>query len=325
MNLSKMNTGLLTHSKTVAVMPERGLGDSVVIMIIAANLQQAGYDVTYFSDYAYQLRNWFPSIIVKPYPSFEEHEKVFAEFDKIFIDIGRRDICFDAKHHQNLKYFFFNAAKEFADESLSMELMHKTFLIGAISNAITLVEKTVVFCRDVLGLAEASSANGMVPLAGLQYRKYPKRIVIHPTGTKISRCWPPKKFVKLARILQKREWQPVFSVSPAERQAWKAIIKDEFLLPEFPSVSDLASFLYESGYFIGNDSGPGHLASCLGTPTLTIWRKFKERRWQPGWNGGILVLPLKVPILAKSRRYWRYMLSVRRVFNAFKRLSNLKI
>ena len=40
--------------------------------------------------------------------------------------------------------------------------------------------------------------------------------------------------------------------------------------PIFSSLEELTSFLYESAFFIGNDSGPGHVASALNIPTLTI-------------------------------------------------------
>lgn len=309
----------------VALLPAKGLGDALVVMIVAHNLQQHGCEVTFFSDYMYQLRAWFPLITAKACPSLETLELALAEFDQVFMDVGKIANCKNVTPYLASKYFLFSTAERLEHLPNSDSLMHRTVLIGKVGAFTPLADKMVVFCRDNLKLNQVVKENGITHLAGLRYRQHKNRIIIHPTGTNMSRRWPSEKFIKLARILQHNGWEPVFSVSPAELPQWQSIINNEFLLPKFPTISDLASFMYESGYFIGNDSGPGHLASCLLIPTLSIWKKLKKRKWQPGWGVSELALPLKIPFFIKSRRYWHRLLSVRRVFNAFKRLSKLKI
>jgi ADP-heptose:LPS heptosyltransferase len=39
--------------------------------------------------------------------------------------------------------------------------------------------------------------------------------------------------------------------------------RDEFELPLFNNIGDLASFIFESALMVANDSGNGHLASFL--------------------------------------------------------------
>lgn len=309
----------------VALLPAKGLGDALVVMIAAYNLQQNGCEVTFFSDYVYQLRDWFPLVKVKPFPAPEKLELALAEFDKVFMDVGKIAHSENVKPYLTPKYFLFSTSERLEKFPNDDVLAERTVLIGNLGGFTPLVDKMVVFCRDILELKQAVKENGITPLAGLQYRKHKKRIMIHPTGTNASRRWPPEKFIELASVLKSQGWDPVFSLSPAELPEWQPIINNEFLLPKFPSVSDLAGFLYESGYFIGNDSGPGHLASCLMIPTLSIWKKVKQLRWQPGWGLSELALPLKIPFFIKSRRYWHRLLSVKRVLKAFKWLSKQKI
>ncbi|MFP3244975.1 MAG: glycosyltransferase family 9 protein, partial [Paraburkholderia sp.] len=83
-----------------------------------------------------------------------------------------------------------------------------------------------------------------------------------------------------------------------------------------------AAWLYESGWFIGNDSGVGHLASALGIPTLTLFRRRRvAQRWRPGFTVGDIVLPSWwVPTAALKERWWRESIGVGRVLKAFRAL-----
>jgi ADP-heptose:LPS heptosyltransferase len=47
------------------------------------------------------------------------------------------------------------------------------------------------------------------------------------------------------------------------------------------SVGELAALLEESDLFIGNDSGPLHVAAALGKPTLSIFGPGFPEKWAP--------------------------------------------
>ncbi|MCI5151342.1 MAG: hypothetical protein D3916_18495 [Candidatus Electrothrix sp. MAN1_4] len=113
-------------------------------------------------------------------------------------------------------------------------------------------------------------------------------------------------------------------MSAAEQKTWQPIIADRFPLHGFAGVHQCANFVYESGFFIGNDSGGGHLASCLDVPVLSIHgRKGKARIWQPGWGQVEVVTPLLNVIGGSLRQYlWKYFLSVSAVERSFARLQN---
>ncbi|WP_429485147.1 glycosyltransferase family 9 protein [Paraburkholderia youngii] len=80
----------------------------------------------------------------------------------------------------------------------------------------------------------------------------------------------------------------------------------------------------EAGWFIGNDSGLGHLASAIGVPTLSLFmRSGLARTWRPGWSPGAIVLPLNVVPTGRLReRCWKRLMSVRRVLRGFETLRD---
>ena len=76
------------------------------------------------------------------------------------------------------------------------------------------------------------------------------------------------------------------------------------------------------GFFIGNDSGGGHLAACLHIPTLSIHgRKGKAKVWRPGWGQVEVVTPLINVIGGSLRQHlWKYFLSIAAVERGFTQL-----
>ena len=90
----------------------------------------------------------------------------------------------------------------------------------------------------------------------------------------------------------------------------------------FRKLDNVATWVYESGWFIGNDSGIGHLASSLHIPTLSLFmRRGIARTWRPDWGTGqVLIGSTFLPTGFLKERYWKYMLSVRQVSRAFEQL-----
>lgn len=80
-----------------------------------------------------------------------------------------------------------------------------------------------------------------------------RRVVIHPGAAQPVREWPRERFAELARRLA--------------AQGWEVDLIDTRL----PDLGALLDRLAAADRFIGNDSGPGHLAALLGVPTFTIF------------------------------------------------------
>jgi len=198
-------------------------------------------------------------------------------------------------------------------------VFHKRY----INRRITMVENLFNFCKDTLGLARVFKDNGIQIPEGVTKRRYKNRVILHPTSKDPLKNWSREKFMSLAKKLQRRGYVVSFIMSPEERLSWNNVIKSSFEVPYFHNLDMLARYVCESGWMIGTDSAVGHLANCIGIPTLTIFsRKGTALYWRPGWNEGIAIYP-KLMIPGKlGHRYWNAFLSTKMVIKAFLRLQD---
>ena len=102
-----------------------------------------------------------------------------------------------------------------------------------------------------------------------------KVVVIHPFSSKEPRTWLPSRFKALIHKLVEKAIVPMIVGSPAEKEKAQELtkeIKGPVLDLTFMEVGlgEMAAFIEKAVLFIGNDSGPGHLAAALGIPTLTL-------------------------------------------------------
>jgi len=280
-----------------AVVAARGLGDGLLSMILTHNLCRAGHTVTCFSTPLCQLRAWFPGHDLQPFPTPEQYTSVFSQFDRLIVaDYA----CLTDKHHVGC----------------DMLILKEKIL----DRQRTMVANLVEVCRTHLGLKDVIPHNGIAPLPHLIPHKFPKRVILHPMSTSEDKNWPAHNFIKLYNKLQNTGLEPILCVSPQERPFWEHHLdRTSLSLPYFPRLEDLASFVYESGSMIGNDSGVGHLASCLGLPTLSLFaRKSHAALWRPGWSPGtVLAAP---PYLIGSRlkqKLWKIMIRPQTVAKTF--------
>ena len=107
----------------------------------------------------------------------------------------------------------------------------------------------------------------------------PPEVVIHLGSGSPAKCWPAANFHALASALQKRGWHTAFLCGPVERERSLSVGGRPLLHP--PDLRSLAGLLAQAALFIGNDSGPGHIAAAVGTPTLTLFGPTDPRLWAP--------------------------------------------
>ena len=118
----------------------------------------------------------------------------------------------------------------------------------------------------------------------------PPEVVIHLGSGSPAKCWPVANFHALANALQKRGWHTALLCGPVERERQLAVGNLPTLHP--PNLRTLAGLLAKAALFIGNDSGPGHIAAAVGTPTLTLFGPTDPRLWAPrGKRNQILQAP----------------------------------
>lgn len=305
----------------VAIVCAQGLGDALLMMIVAHQFKLAGYKPTIFHNYAKELTSLFNDICILPYPSLDQLEKTLAAFEHVIIENDHSKRTYDlfglreAKKLNNPVFFFPTASPKFQKGD---------FLFDP---RLPIASNICKACREILQMQNVTKENGIHIPKGT-YRRFTKRIVIHPTSNDPKRNWFSSQFLALAYRLQNEGYCVGFSVSPSERADWLHVEKEGFELPSFCHLSEVAAYLYESGFFIGNDSGIGHLASNLGIPTLTISGNPKRvRLWRPDWHiGHIITLPFPLPnfkglYLPIRENFWQHFISVSRTLKAFHKLQ----
>ena len=112
-------------------------------------------------------------------------------------------------------------------------------------------------------------------------------ILIHPGAGSTSKCWGYPQFETLITTLQHLNinlsniqiilGEAEHHYAPDYCLSWAA--KYTVIQPQSPL--DLAQTIATSKLFIGNDSGPSHLAAAIGIPTLTLFGPTSPHIWQP--------------------------------------------
>lgn len=283
---------------SVAIIGGQGLGDNLIEMILAENASRAGFQATMFCTRMCQLEHWFPKHRFLSTPDVESCEQLFTGYQYILWPQAA----------------WSSVNREVAAHWIAYERMYR--------HGVTRAENMAHISRKVFNVDAPTRENGIKAPDGLRYRRYARRVCIHPTSAELSKNWLPERFLALGLRLQARGFQVVFIMSLAEVEAWKGVVGKRFPLHGFETVDACAAFVYESGYFIGNDSGGGHLASCLNIPTLSIHgRKGKARLWRPAWGQVEVVTPVMNVIGGSLRQYlWKYFLSIAAVERGFIRL-----
>lgn len=153
---------------------------------------------------------------------------------------------------------------------------------------------TMQFMREKMHLAGGSKEPSIVPSPGLVYRRRRQRVIISPdSASPEKQDWRPASHRKLCHELKKRGHTPEMLVAPRNHVTWAKMAGDDFDTQRFDEVGELCAHLYESGVVVTNDSGNGHLASFLGIPVVTIYRKRNPLfHWRPDWKRGIIVCPV---------------------------------
>lgn len=295
-----------------AVICSKGIGDGLMMMVASHRLKLEGYTVTTFHDHLDQLEKWFPTHCFAKRSTI----KTLDSFDFILLQNDNTPFSFDLTSRYRAKIHLFYASYE---EGKHHPLTPNDYLFDRSRSMVTNIAEGIA---SLLGQVDPVPENGITIPPHLHYQKYQQRIVLHPTSTTQKKTWPAEKFIQLACSLEKRGFSPSFAVSPLERKKWITLLKKRFPLPEFPTISELAAYLYESYFLIGNDSGTGHLASNLGIPTLIIAENPKHMLlWRPGFLlGQVTTPPSYIPNFKFFRlreKKWQTFISPRHILRAF--------
>ena len=103
----------------------------------------------------------------------------------------------------------------------------------------------------------------------LPRRKPDGEILIHTGAAQSVRVWPLERFRQLVARLRQAKYRVQVACDPDQRQWWLEAGESGTATPR--TVAELLRVIDRAGAFIGNDSGPGHLAAFCGVPTFTLF------------------------------------------------------
>lgn len=104
-------------------------------------------------------------------------------------------------------------------------------------------------------------------------------VLIHTGAAQGVRVWPLDRYKLLAEKLRKRGEVVKIVCNPDQQAWWRNEGEMEVIAPQ--SVSELLRCMEGAGVFIGNDSGPGHVAALCGIPTFTFFGDQLPEWWVP--------------------------------------------
>jgi heptosyltransferase-3 len=112
--------------------------------------------------------------------------------------------------------------------------------------------------------------------------------VIHPPALYATKQWPAERFARLGQYVEERTGLSViYSCGPGESACLDSVER-AYGAPvrrmDGPSLSVFISLIAGAKLFVGNDSGPSHVAAALGCPLVVIFGSSNSLIWGP-WTG----------------------------------------
>ena len=109
--------------------------------------------------------------------------------------------------------------------------------------------------------------------------------IIQPTASYKTKEWAPDEFAKVGKLLEcQNRIIPIYSCGPGEGSVLDAVEKAAgapLRRLEGLSLGQFAAALEGARLFVGNDSGPAHLAAALGRPVVVIFGSSSSPIWGP--------------------------------------------
>jgi heptosyltransferase-2 len=95
-----------------------------------------------------------------------------------------------------------------------------------------------------------------------------KTVVIHTGAAQPARVWPLASFQFLVQKLR-QDGRPVQILCDASQRSWWESHGETVAVPR--SLEEIMQAYDHASLFVGNDSGPGHLAALCGVPTFSLF------------------------------------------------------
>ncbi len=114
--------------------------------------------------------------------------------------------------------------------------------------------------------------------------------VIAPTSEFYTKRWMPEQYAAVVEQLISRGFQIVMTGAPTPEQTLQLAAVQNFIDPctnlrfaalSSLSIGELVAVIAGSKLFVGNDSGPAHIAAAVKTPLVVLFGPASSGRWRP--------------------------------------------
>ncbi len=119
--------------------------------------------------------------------------------------------------------------------------------------------------------------------------------LVHPTALYATKQWAPENFARIGASLEREKGLlPIFSCGPGETAVLDAVERvngSAIRRLDGARLGEFAAALAGARLFIGNDSGPAHMAQALERPSVVIFGSSSSAIWGPWPRPGSLDAP----------------------------------
>ena len=139
-----------------------------------------------------------------------------------------------------------------------------------------------------LKVSDQAMTSGRARLAGVGLAEH-RFACIAPSAAFESKRWPAAGFAAVVDHLSRRYNLPsVVIAAPGQEQVAREVTERSQSKPHLIaalSLKELTAIIGMSGIFVGNDSGPAHIAAALARPLAVVFGSSDARVWRP-WTQG---------------------------------------
>lgn len=128
------------------------------------------------------------------------------------------------------------------------------------------------------------SAQAKMQTAGINLNQ--PYAVLAPTNEFYTKRWMPERYAAIAERLIARGYQIVLTGAPtaeqiAQVESVQAATSQTLTALTSLSIGELMAVIADAKVFVGNDSGPAHIAAAVKTPLVVLFGPASSERWHP--------------------------------------------
>jgi ADP-heptose:LPS heptosyltransferase len=118
--------------------------------------------------------------------------------------------------------------------------------------------------------------------------------VIAPTNEFYTKRWMPERYAIVAEELIARGYQILMTGAPTDEQraqmaSVQVATRQSLVSLSNLRIGELVAVVADAKLFVGNDSGPAHIAAAVKTPLVVLFGPASSVRWRPWKAPSVLV------------------------------------